>query len=187
SATARTPTPPSWASATRASGASSPSDAIVCVCRSIRIRFLKLSDAGNGPGPAGGLVHVHDHGVELCGARCHLEAHRHLGQKTFQDALAVHADDAIARASHPDISDVGGALRQHALVSGLHVGVSANHGAAPAVQVPSQRNLLAGGLGVHVHDDNGCALAQSLALLARGAKRIVELLHEHAALEVDDT
>ena len=53
------------------------------------------------------------------------------------DQVAVDADDAVGRAGHAEVGDVGGAARQHALVGGLHVAVRAHHRAHPPVEVPA--------------------------------------------------
>src|SRR5574337_2164648 len=113
SATASTPTPFSLARLTSASGARRPSDAVVCVCRSIRTRLFNLRDPGDGPSPATLFIHIHDHRIQLRWPRSHFKPHRQLGQKTLQNALAVHADHAITRSCHPYIGDVRGPAGQH--------------------------------------------------------------------------
>src|SRR5688572_28029639 len=68
-----------------------------------------------------------------------LEARRHLAEEALHDDFAVDADDALRRARHAEVGDVGGAPGQHAVVGGLHVAVRPDHGADAAVEVPAHR------------------------------------------------
>ena len=58
-------------------------------------------------------------------------------------------------------------LGQHPLVGRLHVGVRADHGAHPAVEVPAHGVLLGRRLGVEVHEDHARAPGERLDLARR--------------------
>ena len=77
-------------------------------------------------------------------------------------------------------------LGQDPLVGGRHVGVGAEHGAHPAVEVEAHRLLLAGRLGVEVDHDHLDSRVE-LAAAARSAVRNGEsrLLMKTMPLEVD--
>ena len=115
-----------------------------------------------------------------------LEGVRALRQEALQRQLLAHADDRIQRAAHPGVGQVGRPTRQDAFVRRLHVGVAAHHRADPAIEVDPHGVLLARGLAVHVHKDAGRLAAQLLDLHVRAAEGVVEGLHEHAPLEVQD-
>ncbi len=77
---------------------------------------------------------------------------------------------------------------KHALVGGGDVRVRAEHGGDAAVEIPAERDLLAGGLGVEVEqNDLGAGLfadfGEQIVGLAEG---IVAGAHEDAALQIDD-
>src|SRR3990170_2317072 len=184
SATASTVTPASRASCTNASGFSRPSLAVVWVCRSIRAP-VHFEDALDSPRLPRLLVHVHRHGVELRRPGGDLEAHRQRREEPFEDAFSIHADDAVPRAGHPDVGDVGGSLREDTLVRRLHVGMGADQCADLPVEIPAHRDLFARGLGVEVQDDDPRPLAYPLDLRPHHAKRVIDLGHEHASLEVE--
>src|SRR5687767_12322676 len=115
-----------------------------------------------------------------------LEARRHLAEEALHDDLAIDADDALRRARHAEVGDVGGAPGQHALVGGLHVAVRADHGADAAVEVPAHCLRLAGRLAVHVDQDDRRLLAQLGQHLVGLPERAVDWRHEHAAHEIQD-
>jgi hypothetical protein len=82
---------------------------------------------------------------------------------------------------------IGCAVRQDALVGGGHVGMRSEDNADSAVEVPAHGDLFAGGLGVHVHDDDlhvPGKLAKHLIRRAEGA--IGHRLHEQSPQERDD-
>ncbi len=80
---------------------------------------------------------------------------------------------------HAEVRDVGRALRQHALVRGLHVAMRADHRGDPSVEVPAHGLRLAGGLHVHVHDDDRRVLAELGHELVGLLERAVDRQHEH--------
>ncbi len=99
--------------------------------------------------------------------------------------MAVHADHRLEAAGHAGVAQERGAAREHVLVCGLDVGVGADHRRDLAVEVPSQRHLLGGGLGVDVHEHDLALPAQRLERLLGAAERAVHLFHEDAAQQVD--
>ena len=98
-----------------------------------------------------------------------------------------HAYHAAPRARHAHVGHVGGPAGQNAGVGGGHVGVRAHAGGHAAVEVPAHRDLLAGGLGVEVHQHVVGLVAQAgqdgVGLGEGGAGG----LDEHGPGEVDDT
>ena len=73
------------------------------------------------------------------------------------------ADDGVAAAGHAGVGDVGRAPGQDPLVGGRDVGVRADDGRDPAVEVPAQGLLLRGRLGVEVDDDDRASRRRSAA------------------------
>ena len=67
---------------------------------------------------------------------------------------SFHPDNRVVRAGHAHIGDEGGAARQNALIGGGHVRVRADDGRDASVEIPAHGLLLAGGLGVNIHDDH---------------------------------
>ena len=72
----------------------------------------------------------------------------------------LDADDAVVRAGHADIGEIGSAARQNLLVCGLDVRVRADDGGDLAVEVPAHRDFLGSGFRVEVDKDDARALAQ---------------------------
>ena len=99
--------------------------------------------------------------------------------------LDLDADDRIVRPGHADVGQIRGALRQNALVGGLHVRVRADDGRDLAVEMPAHRDLLRRRLGVEVHEDDPRARLERLDLLQHDRERIVDVRHEDAAHDVD--
>src|ERR1700741_865454 len=111
------------------------------------------------------------------------KAHGHIVEKLPDHQFFLDADHAVVRAGHARVRDVSRSIRQNALVGGGNVGVRANDGSDPPIEIPAQRNLLRGGLGVHIdQDDVGGSVFQEFV---RHAKEIVVRGHEDAALQVD--
>ncbi len=105
----------------------------------------------------------------------------------LQHGLDLAADDRLQRAAHAGIALVGGAPGQHALVGGGHMGVRADDGGDFAVEVPAHGHFFTGGLGVEVHEDDGCIEPHPLNLAGDDGEGVLELVaHEDAALEIDD-
>ena len=77
---------------------------------------------------------------------------------------------------HAEVGDVRRAAGQHARVVRLDVRVRAEDGGRAACEVPAHRDLLAGRLGVHVHDQDRAGLQglahQAVDDLERGARRL---------------
>src|SRR5207249_3473294 len=103
---------------------------------------------------------------------------------TSDDLLFVYTDHALIGASHSDVRDVGGALREDALVSGRNMSVSSEHSGDPAIQIPAERNFLGGSFGVNVHENHfGLELIEQAI---GGAEWVVIRGHKNPALQVDD-
>lgn len=113
---------------------------------------------------------------------CRLELPRHSGEEAVEDKLGLNAYYRVIGAGHPCIGDERSAIGQHAGVGGWDMGVGSEYSGDAAIKIPAQRDLLAGGLGVEVEqDDRGSDLAEKLVGLAEG---VVTRGHEDAALEV---
>ena len=84
-----------------------------------------------------------------------LEALRPRRQEPLEGLLAGDADDGVAAAGHAGVGDVGRAAGQDPLVRRRDVGVRADDGRDPAVEVPAEGLLLGGRLGVEIDDDDG--------------------------------
>ena len=96
----------------------------------------------------------------------------------------MDADHRLGGAGHAQVGDKAQAFGEHLGVGGGHVGVGAPQGLDPPIQVPGHGPLLAGGLGVEVHQgEGGLPLLQNLIHFGEG---IVEVgVHAAPANEVD--
>src|SRR5450631_1710125 len=104
--------------------------------------------------PAGGTVNGNQYRIECHGPGGDHEPGRHPRQEALEHHVLVHPDAAVPGPHHPDVGDVGGATGQDPGVGGRNVRVGPDHGAGPAVQVPTHGRLLRGRLGVHVAKDD---------------------------------
>ena len=130
------------------------------------------------------VVGLHQHAIHLHVARSHVKLCGQAVEKLANDSFFVHSNHTEVRPGHAHVRDVRRALRQHALVGGSHVRVRAHHGAHAAVQIPAHRHFFAGGLGVHVHQHKVHVRGNFLKLAVRLAERVINLRHEHAALQI---
>ena len=87
---------------------------------------------------------------------------RHAGQGRRQDAIVAPAQDRVVRAGHADVGLIGRAVLEDLFVGRGDVGVRAEHGRDPAVEVAAQELLVAGRLGVDVDDDDPRVAADPL-------------------------
>src|SRR5712691_10076284 len=135
--------------------------------------------------PSAGRVNGNQYGIESHCSRGHNEPVRDPGQEALDDNLLVHPDAAVAGPDHSDVGYVGRPARQDAGVRGGDVGMGADDGARPAVEIPPHGGLLRGGLGVHVaeHDLDVGVGGQDLI---GGAERVVQRVEEDPAYEVHD-
>jgi hypothetical protein len=106
------------------------------------------------PRLAGRFVDVDDDGGQADVALGDFEGDAGLKEETLEDPVGAHADDRIVGAGHADVGQQGGAAGQDALVAGGDVGVGADDGAHPAVEVEGDCLLFAGRLGVEVDEDD---------------------------------
>src|SRR6185295_13906007 len=86
---------------------------------------------------AGGGANGNQHRVESHRPGGHHKPVRNAGQEALQDDLLVHADAPVAGPHHAHVGDVGGATGQDPGVGRRDVGVGADDGARPALQVPA--------------------------------------------------
>jgi len=110
--------------------------------------------AGHADAAAGIGVDGKEDGVELAGALGGLVLPGQLPQEQGDGALRHHPQNGLGRAGHAQVGDEAGALGEDLAVGGGHVGVGPPHGLDPSVQIPAHGPLLAGGLGVEVHQDH---------------------------------
>ena len=76
------------------------------------------------------------------------------GEEALENDVGLHADHGVVRARHAAIGLVRRAAGQNASVGRRHVSVRADHGGYAAVQIPAHRHLLAGHLGVKIHESS---------------------------------
>ena len=131
------------------------------------------------------LVALHHYGVEPGILGGGLEAHLRERQEALDRLLALHPDHAAARTGHAHVGHVGGPARQHAGVGGGHVGVGAHARQRAPVEMPAHRHLLAGGLGVHVHEHGVAAVAQVRQQRVGLGEGRAHGAEEHLTREVD--
>src|SRR2546423_12125421 len=87
-------------------------------------------------------VHVNDYGTEDCLSFRNLETVRQSAENPWNHDLPLHSDHGISWSGHAHVGQIGCTSREDPLVGGLHMGVCSNHGAGPAVQIPSKSLLL---------------------------------------------
>src|ERR1700728_346223 len=152
--------------------------AIPCRVKSAQHQALNIA------GLAGFLVAIDHHCAQTHIAGGRLEAYRHAVKELANDELFLHSDDAVIRAGHADIGNVGRSFGQNTFVRGGHVCVGADYRSDASVEVPAERNLFRSCLGVEIDEDYlGFNFLQKLV---GGAKGIVIRSHENASLKVDD-
>src|SRR5665213_833496 len=91
------------------------------ICGKLGELVLTVAQALDVRRQSGRFVGIDDDGVQSRVAGGGFEAARKAGQKTAERGLHFDADDGIVRPRHAGIGQKGGALRQDALVRGLHV------------------------------------------------------------------
>ena len=112
--------------------------------------------------------------VHLDVAASDFEARRRPIEECFDDATAVHPDHAAVRPAHAYVRDVGRTARKDTLIGGRHMGVSSHDGCDAPVEVPTHRDLFAGGFRVHIDKNKGDILWQFGKLAVGFAKRVVD-------------
>ena len=101
--------------------------------------------------------------------RCRsFEPRRQRGEKAAERSLDLDADDRIVRSRHAGVGQVRCALRQNALVRGLHVRVSADDRRHLSIQIPAHRELLRRCFGMEVDEDD-----------SRSSRRGFQRSHRH--------
>src|ERR1700679_3518926 len=109
--------------------------AIPCRVKSAQHQALNIA------GLAGFIIAINHHGTKAHIACGRLEAYRHAVEELANDELFLHSDDAVIRASHAAIGDVGGSFGENALVRGGDMRVRADYCGDASVEVPAERNL----------------------------------------------
>jgi len=103
---------------------------------------------------AGRFVNVDDDGGETDVALGDFEGGVGLEEDALEDLVGAHADDRLVGAGHADVGQQGSAGGEDPLVGSGDVGVGADDGAHPAVEVEGERLLFARRLGVEVDEDD---------------------------------
>src|SRR5581483_3424820 len=133
---------------------------------------------------ARGFVTINDDGAKLHIPGRGFPAAGHIGQKTINDQLLLHADHAVVRTGHSHVRHVGCAVGQDMFIGSRYVGMRAEYDGYAAVKIPSHGNFLGGRLGMHVDEDD---LSLNCAEEPIGnAEGIVVVGHEHAPLDVQN-
>ena len=133
---------------------------------------------------AGGSIAVDQDRTHLRIPFGRFELSWHSGEKAVEDKLRLDTDDRVVRARHANISNEGRSVRKDPGIRRRNVGVSPEHGGDAAVEVPAERDLFAGGLGMDVEKYNlGCDLAEKFVGFAEG---IIAGRHEDASLKIHD-
>ncbi len=142
------------------------------------------ADAPDGSGGTGGGVRGDDDCVETRVTGGGLETGGHAIDETAERCLCLDADDRFMRTGHSDIGDVGSAPREDPLIGRLDMRVRAHHRRDLPIDVPAHGDLLGGGFGVEVHQDDS-GLADRLYFASYDMKGIVQGVHEDSPHDVD--
>ena len=131
---------------------------------------------------AGVLVAFNDDTAEARIASRRFPSRREIGQKALDYQFFLHADDAVVRAGHADVSLKGGAFREHAGVGSGNVCVSSENGGNPSVEIPAHSDFFGSSFGVHIdkNDFRGDLLQQLIGY----AEGIVVAGKKDAALQI---
>ena len=148
------------------------------------IQFLLLFDLNtlHTGAKAGVAVQCEDAALRGAGAVRRLIAAGEAAQKELHGLLGTNAQHRLDGAGHAQIRDVAGALGEHAVVGGGHVGVSAPERGDAAIQIVGHGQLLAGGLGVELHQREG-GLVQRLQQAVRRGEGVVGVEVQIAAAD----
>jgi len=104
--------------------------------------------AADSSGPAGLGIDLDDRAVEANVVVGHFVLGGAEGAGRLHDPFDPPAEDAFVRAGHADVALEGGSAGQDLLVGRWDVRMGAEDGAGAAVEIPAQKLLVAGGLGV---------------------------------------
>src|SRR2546423_291374 len=86
-------------------------------CRSVAdLAALAQHDSLNRARASGAIVTFNQNCAEANVSGSRFKSHRHVVQEPSDDLFFVHADHALIRAGHPNVSDIGGAFGKNALV-----------------------------------------------------------------------
>src|SRR5579863_1293905 len=138
----------------------------------------------NMDGLARGIVHVHDHRVQLDRSLGRLHADRQRREESFENHFLFYADYRVIWTRHAGVRLIGGAAGQDAGIGGGNVGVGADHGRDATVQIPTHGHLLAGEFRVKINEPHLDRVERRQNLI-RLAKRAARRWHISPALQVD--
>lgn len=111
----------------------------------------------------------------------------HVGGHVFDHAILAAAEDRVIGAGHAQIADVAGAIGKDAGVGGGDVRMGAEDKRAAPVEPMAHRDLLAGGLGMHVADADAHLAGNLLEHAVGGGEGIVRReIHVDAPQQTED-
>ncbi len=154
----------------------------------MQARLLAKHETADVGGATGGAVAGDQGAAKLGVALGGFELARHAGKEALQNELGFDANDGVIRAAHANVGLIGRSGRQDALVRGRDMGVGAKDCGDAAIEVPAKGDLLTGGLGMEVKEDDPGArmLRDGIEQIVRLTERVVAGAHEDAALQVQD-
>lgn len=150
------------------------------------LRFPGFLNPLDGEGFAGGGVDSDEGAADEDGTGGDGEPAGQGGGEAFEDGWDLAADDTFHRSAHAGIGEVGRAAGKDRFIGGLDVGVGADYGGDPAVEVPSHGDFFAGGFGVKVEEDVKSFFAEAGHFGVKGEEGVFHgRVHEGAAHGID--
>ena len=132
------------------------------------------------------IISFDEHRVHLDVAGGNLKARGQTIDEFLDDPSAFHSNDAVVRARHANISDVGGTVGENAFIGGGDVGVGAHNGGDPPIEIPAESDLLAGSFGVNIDENEGHVRGKLGEFRVSLLERVIVGRQENAALDVQN-
>src|SRR5277367_1511797 len=87
------------------------------------------------------FITIYHHPTEPYVTTGSLEAGRHIVQESRDDQFLLDSNDAVVRAGHAHVSDVGSSSGEYTLIRRGNMGVGADNYADAAIEIPSHGNF----------------------------------------------
>ena len=134
--------------------------------------------------PATDFIYFNYCAVQQNSVSGHFKTLRRTGKEALDDRLDFAAQNTFVRPGETRVSQIGCASGKNLFVGSLNMRMRAYHRTDLPVEKTRKRNLFRGCLGVKIHKDDLCLLAQSFYFFSDEQKWVFQRWHECAALGI---